>query len=180
VIRVITIAAVLGAVGGAGGGTLAATVHNEQGTSAPKEALVLGRAAAFTVPGVGLAAGDVMQRPLDLKNRGNVPFSAVALTTSASPASALDSDTVDGLHLRVDSCPGSWRKDKRTKQYACKKLPTNLVGLRPLLGDNMVLQGLGIRKGKTVHLLLTVSLPATAPNALQGKTSTVTYTFTAG
>ena len=179
-IRFIAVAAAIGAVGGAGGGTLAATVYGKNGGgSAPRGKLVLGQKASFEVPGVGLAAGDQMQRPFDLTNVGKKNFSALAVTTAASPSSPLDSDAANGLQLRIDSCSSGWKKVKGTQEYACKKPPRGLVALRPVIGSGVVLQGLTLAKAKTAHLLLTVSLPATAPNALQGQTTSLTYTFTA-
>src|SRR5204862_3999463 len=42
-----------------------------------------------------VAAGDSLQRALDLNYAGSISFGSVTLTTSASPSSALDTDTTD-------------------------------------------------------------------------------------
>ena len=180
-IRIIAVAAAIGAVGGAGGGTLAATVYDKHGGggSAPKAGLALGQKASFAVPGVGLAAGDQMQRPLDLKNMGKKNFAALAVTTAASPSTPLDTDAANGLQLRIDTCSSSWKKLDGTQEYACQKPTRSVVTRRPVIGNGVVLSGLALARGKTAHLLLTVSLPDSAPNTLQGQTTSLTYTFTA-
>ncbi|MDX6507898.1 MAG: spore coat-associated protein, partial [Gaiellaceae bacterium] len=51
-----------------------------------------------------IAAGDTMQRAIDLNYAGSVDFGSTTLTTSASSSSALDTDVIDGLHLAIDKC----------------------------------------------------------------------------
>src|SRR5215210_4512675 len=58
--------------------------------------------APFSRLGTGagpIAAGDTMQRAIDLNYAGSIDFSAVTLTTSAAPSSLLDTDNTDGLHI---------------------------------------------------------------------------------
>jgi spore coat-associated protein N len=182
VLKVLLLLGALGALLGGGGGTLAARLQ-PHGAKVSQVAIALGkpgRANQLNVPGVGLAAGDTMQRPFDLKNAGKVDFTAVTLTTTASPSSTLDTDPSGGLHIQLDSCPKKWTQVKKSPTYTCKGAIASVLALRPVLGTNVVVPGLAhLKKKKTVHLLMTIVLPASAPNSVQGQTSTLTYTFTA-
>ncbi len=182
-LKFLLVAVAFGALLGGGGGTLAASLHHTHGTKVARVAIDLGKpgnANRLSVPAVAVAAGDRIQRPFDLKNAGKTALQTVALTTTASPSSRLDTDAVNGLQLRIDRCPSSWKQIKKTPQYGCKKPITNVVAPRPVIGTDVTLSGLGgLAKHKTAHLLLTLTLPVAAPNGLQGQRTSLTYTFTA-
>src|SRR4051794_11749846 len=103
-------AAVLGSLGGAGGGTLAATMKHSPRERPVEVALGKpGKKNTLAVPGVALAAGDQLQRPFDLSNSGGAPLAGVALTTTAPFSSGLDTDVVNGLQMQIDSCAKGWK-----------------------------------------------------------------------
>jgi spore coat-associated protein N len=129
--------------------------------------------------GAGLiAAGDSMQRALDLNYAGSVDVGSATLTTSASPSSALDTDTTDGLQLAIDKCSVAWTEAGPPYTYTCGGSVSTVLASRPLIGSNVALSNLTLTAGTTDHLRVTVTLPSTAGNGLQNLSSTVGYTFT--
>lgn len=181
-LKILAISAVLGSLGGVGGGALATVLQPQPHGSKPTVLIDLGKpgaAGAFSLSASNLAAGDWIQRPFDLVNKSRKPLSAFALTISASPSSALDTDVVDGLQLQIDRCRKAWTFDRETRHYACASPVIPVVSTRPVIGTDIVLgnvDDIRRKKGKA-RLLVTLTLPPTAPNALQGQSSTLTYTF---
>jgi spore coat-associated protein N len=53
-----------------------------------------------------------------------------------------------------------------------------VLSSRAIIGSGLALSNLTMTSGATNHLRVTVSLPSSAGNALQGLSSTITYTFT--
>ena len=125
-----------------------------------------------------IAAGDTMQRAIDLNYAGSVDFASATLTTNASASSALDTDATDGLQLSVDKCSVAWTESGPPYTYTCGGSTSSVLASRPLVGSNVTLSTLTLTAGSTDHLRVTVSLPSTAGNGLQGLSSTVGYTFT--
>jgi spore coat-associated protein N len=125
-----------------------------------------------------IAAGDSMQRAIDLNYAGSVSFGSVTLTTSASPSSALDTDTTDGLQLAIDKCSVAWTESGPPYTYTCSGTTSSVLASQPIVGSNVALSNLTLTAGSTDHLRVTVTLPGTAGNALQNLSSTIAYTFT--
>jgi hypothetical protein len=119
-------------------------------------------------PAVGLAAGDRDERILDLKTGGR---SRVKLVVSSWPASLLVDPTL-GLRLRIERCAKKWRKRGHT--WSCHGRTSTVLSGAPALGRH-VLRKLA-RRGQT-HLRLTLTLPRSAPNSLQGLTAHLLYRF---
>jgi hypothetical protein len=179
--RILALAAVLGSLGGAGGGTLAAVLH-QPAPHVPRVQIALGKpgpANQLGLPTVALAAGDRLQRTFDLRSQGSGAIAAVALSSSASPSSMLDRDPVNGLQLRIDRCSDAWQSQPPSR-YTCSGQQSEIVAWRPVIGTAVPLAGLaGLKRTKPAHLLLTLELPQRAPNAFQGQRSQLTYTFVA-
>jgi predicted ribosomally synthesized peptide with SipW-like signal peptide len=125
-----------------------------------------------------IAAGDTMQRAIDLNYAGSVDFGSTTLTTSASSSSALDTDVIDGLHLAIDKCSVAWTESGPPYTYTCGGTTSSVLASRALIGSNLALSNLTLTAGTTDHLRVTVTLPSTAGNTLQNLSSTVGYTFT--
>ena len=125
-----------------------------------------------------IAAGDTMQRALDLDYAGSLAFGSVTLTTSASPSSALDTDTTDGLHLAIDRCSVAWTESGPPYTYTCGGSTSTVLASQALIGSNVALSNLTLSAGSTDHLRLTLTLPSSAGNSLQNKSSTISYVFT--
>jgi predicted ribosomally synthesized peptide with SipW-like signal peptide len=125
-----------------------------------------------------IAAGDTMQRAIDLNYAGSVSFGSVALTTNASTSSALDTDTTDGLQVAIDKCSVAWTESGPPYTYTCGGSASTVLASQPIIGSNLALSNLTLTAGTTDHLRVTVTLPSTAGNALQNLSSTIAYTFT--
>ena len=125
-----------------------------------------------------IAAGDTMQRAIDLNYAGSVSFGSVTLTTNASPSSALDTNTTDGLQVAIDKCSVAWTESGPPFTYTCSGSTSSVLASQPIIGSNLALSNLTLTAGSTDHLRVTVTLPSTAGNTLQNLSSTIAYTFT--
>ena len=137
--------------------------------------------APFSRLGTGagpIAAGDTMQRAIDLNYAGTIDFSAVTLTTSAAPSSLLDTDATDGLHIVIDKCSATWTESGPPYTYTCGGSTSSVLASSSIIGANVALTNLTLTAGATDHLRATITLPSTAGNTLQNQSSTLTYAFT--
>jgi len=125
-----------------------------------------------------IAAGDSMQRAIDLNYAGSISFASATLTTSASPSSALDTDATDGLQVAIDKCSVAWTESGPPYTYTCGGSTSTVLASSALIGTNVALSNLTLTAGTTDHLRVTVTLPSTAGNTFQNLSSTVGYTFT--
>jgi len=125
-----------------------------------------------------IAAGDSMQRAIDLNYAGSISFGSATLTTSASASSALDTDATDGLHIAIDKCSVAWTESGPPYTYTCGGSTSTVLASSPVIGSNVALSNLTLTAGSTEHLRVTVTLPSTAGNTFQNLSSTVGYTFT--
>jgi spore coat-associated protein N len=132
----------------------------------------------LTVGATAIAAGDTMQRSFDLAYAGSVSFQSVTLTTTASPSTALDTDGTDGLHMAIDKCSVAWTESGPPYTYTCGGSTSSVLASTPVIGADTALSNLTLTAGATDHLRLTLTLPSSAGNTLQNKSSTITYTFT--
>jgi len=125
-----------------------------------------------------IAAGDSMQRAIDLNYAGSISFGSATLTTSASASSALDTDATDGPHIAIDKCSVAWTESGPPYTYTCGGSTSTVLASSPVIGSNVALSNLTLTAGSTDHLRVTVTLPSTAGNTFQNLSSTVGYTFT--
>ena len=125
-----------------------------------------------------IAAGDSMQRAIDLNYAGSISFGSATLTTSASASSALDTDASDGLHIAIDKCSVAWTESGPPYTYTCGGSSSTVLASSPVIGSNVALSNLTLTAGSTDHLRVTVTLPSSAGNTFQNLSSTVGYTFT--
>jgi spore coat-associated protein N len=144
----------------------------------------------LTVNATDVVPGDIISRAADLISTNSDPLSAVTLTTTATTSSLLNTDTTNGLKMTVQTCTVSWTENATNAPgytYTCggssayllgtagTPVPviTTTVGGAPLAGLNALSSA-----SATDHLLVTLSLPAAAPNTMQSLTSTIQYSFT--
>ena len=125
-----------------------------------------------------VAAGDSMQRAIDLNYAGSISFGSATLTTNATASSALDTDTTDGLHMAIDKCSVAWTESGPPYTYTCSGTTSSVLASAPVVGSNLALSNLTLTAGSTDHLRVTVTLPGTAGNSLENLSSTIAYTFT--
>jgi len=125
-----------------------------------------------------IAAGDTMQRMIDLSYSGSISFGSATLTTNATSSSGLDTDATDGLHITIDKCSQAWTESGPPYTYTCGGSSSSVLASRALIGSAIALSNLTLTAGSTDHLRVTVTLPSSADNTLQNKSSTIDYTFT--
>lgn len=123
----------------------------------------------------GLGSGDWFERAITVSAGTGLPVGSWALSTSASPSSALDTTATHGLRLKVESCDTPWTvaDSGGVKTHSCSTRKV-VVEERDIRVTDQPLSGLGT---STVHLLLTVKLADSAPDTLQSLSSTIAYTF---
>jgi len=140
-----------------------------------------GPANRLTIGATNLVAGDTIQRAVDLVNNGTASsdnLSSIQLTTTASPSSALDTDATNGLQMQIDKCSVAWTESGPPYTYTCGGTTTSVLASRAAIGANLALASLAsLTTGQTDHLRVTLTLPASAPNSLQGQSSSISYNF---
>ena len=115
-------------------------------------------AAGSLVSLTGLVPGDTATRTVTITNAGNAPFS-YATAVSATAATALWTDTVNGLQVSVS-------------RGASTLYTGSLAGLSIAASPTVAVAG-------TDTLTFVFSLPTTAGNTFQGLTQDFTVTYTA-
>ncbi|WP_029431489.1 TasA family protein [Blastococcus sp. URHD0036] len=146
----------------------------------------------LSTPGAAIPAttgnfvpGDSMTRAVTLVNSGTSALSSVTLGTTATVSSVLNTDA-NGLQLNVKSCTVPWTQGgtATAPTYTCGGTVTDfgttaavsnrtLAGLKSLNPVDAAVPGSG-----TDYLTFTISLPTTAGDNLQGKSSTLSLVFT--
>jgi spore coat-associated protein N len=128
-----------------------------------------------------IAAGDTIQRSVDLINQGTLNLSAVTLTTTATTSSLLNTDTTNGLQMQIDKCSAAWTEGGTAPAYTytCSGTTSSVLASTPVIGSNMTLSNLSaLTAGATDHLRVTLTLPGAAGNTLQNQSSVISYQFT--
>jgi predicted ribosomally synthesized peptide with SipW-like signal peptide len=137
----------------------------------------------LTVGATNVAPGDTIQRAVDITNTaGGLDFASVSLTTAATTSSLLDTDATNGLQMVVDKCSAAWSETPVGAgfTYTCSGTTSSVIASRQVIGSTLPLGALAsLTAGNTDHLRVTLTLPATANNTFQGKSSTIQYTFDA-
>lgn len=134
----------------------------------------------LSVPVTGLLPGDKVEKLVKLSNTGNSALNNITLDTSAgATGSLLTSELVNGLQLTIENCATAWTG--ATAPYTCAGGSTTVLASAPVLTvtPKTLANLTSLAAGQTDNLKVTTALPGSAPNALQGLTSTVGFTFTA-
>ncbi len=185
--KIVASVAVLGSAATVAGlgtfGTFTATTSASTTVATGTVNLALGTAGSaanrLTLGATGLVPGDSMQRAVDLTNTGDQNLASVTLVTTATTSSVLNTDTTNGLQLKVESCPTAWTESGSSPAftYTCAS-PTTLVSSVPVIQSGAALTGISSLTASGVdHLRVTLSLPTSADNTFQNKTSTLLFTF---
>jgi len=139
-----------------------------------------------------LVPGDEPQRELVLANTGNLPLSSVVLSAASSTSTALTASSSSALTITVSSCSVAWTTTtlpNGTTSYSCSGTLDNLVSepLATLIASPAILVGTpqGVEctaalcaPNGTWDLVVTLTLPPTAPSSDQGLSSNLTLTAT--
>jgi predicted ribosomally synthesized peptide with SipW-like signal peptide len=124
-----------------------------------------------------IAAGDTMQRAIDLSYSGSISFGSATLTTNATTSSLLDTDATNGLQIAIDKCSQAWTESGPPYTYTCGGSTSTVLASRALIGSSIALSNLTLTAGSTDHLRATITFPSSAGNTLQNQSSTISYTF---
>jgi spore coat-associated protein N len=133
----------------------------------------------LSVGATNVAAGDTIDRAVDLKNIGTIAVSGITLTTTATTSSLLDTDTTNGLQMVIDRCSVAWTESAFPYTYTCSGTQTSALASRPVIGATLTLNGINVNANTDNYLRVHLTLPSTAGNTLQSQTSVVNYAFTA-
>lgn len=184
--KVLASAAVLAAAAAVAGlgtfGSFTSTTSASQAVDSGTVEIALspgGRTEELNLPATGLVPGDTVARAFNLSNTGDQDLSGVSLTSTATPSSKLDTDTAQGLQLKVEACSVPWTPTSTPAAYTCSGSTGIVLAERPVIGANLGVSNLAsLTAGKTDHLVATMTLPATAGNSLQGQSSVINFTLT--
>ena len=138
-----------------------------------------GGAVAIPVTTSGFVPGDSMSRAVDLVNDGTAGLSSVYLDSVATVSSLLNTDKVNGLQLAVKSCSVAWTQGgtATAPTYTCAGAErTVLAG--GVVSNAALDNPASLNPGGVDHLVFTISLPTSAGNEFQAKSSSLSLTFT--
>jgi predicted ribosomally synthesized peptide with SipW-like signal peptide len=138
-----------------------------------------GAANRMSASATNVAAGDTMQRAVDLVNTSSLALASETLTTNATISSALDTDATNGLQLVIDKCSVAWTEAGTAPAYTytCGGTTSSVLASRAVIGSSIALSNTSLAAGGgTDHLRLTWTLPSAS--TLQGLSSTINYSFT--
>ena len=186
--KLLASAAVVGAAASiAGLGTYAtwtsSTPAQNQTVSAGTVQIALGSTNRLTTNATGLVPGDVVERAVDLTGpaSGVTGIGSISLGVTVGASTLLDSDTTNGLHINVDSCPSAWTEGGTAPAYTytCSGSITSLVSNQPVIGNFNLPSLNSMNVGGVDHLKVKLTLPASAPTTMMGLSDTLSYVFTA-
>ena len=127
----------------------------------------------LTMTGANLVPGDSVSTRLQLMNSGELDMAAIGLSVTAPNSSVLDTDKVDGLRLTIDSCSVNWAADN-----TCAGVTNNVLASTPVTTPGTLKNLTSTSAHKTDNLLVKLTLPTSADNKFQGKTSKLELVFT--
>ncbi len=133
----------------------------------------------LSVGASNIAAGDTIQRAVDVKDSGSIALSGVSLTTTATTSSLLDTDATNGLQMVIDRCSVAWTESATPYTYTCSGTTSSVVASRAVIGAGIALSNLTLTANTDNYLRVTLTLPSTAGNTFQNQSSVINYAFTA-
>jgi predicted ribosomally synthesized peptide with SipW-like signal peptide len=178
----------LGAVGAiAGLGTYAqftdSTTASHTITSGTVDINLAGDGTSSTTATVtNFAAGDLVERAVDLTNDGNIALSGVTLSSTFGSNNLLKTGA-DGLTSKIERCAAGWVESTTGTpgglHYTCVAGAQNVLSVAAGPQTNAALSNLDLSAGAHNHLVITTELPSTADNTYETLSNAVTYTFNA-
>lgn len=185
--KVLASAALLAAAAGvAGMGTYGGFTATTKADTAVKSATVKLTGAdtsTLVLAATGAIPGDTMQRAVTLVNAGDQDLTGITLTTAATTSSLLDTDKTNGLQMQIDRCPVAWTQAGTSPSYtytcvgAGNPQVTTILAGTPVAGT-FPLSTLNSKVASgTDFLRVTLAVPATADDKLQGQNSAINFNF---
>ncbi len=137
-------------------------------------------AVAIPVTTTGFVPGDTLSRSVDLTNDGAAALGSVHLaSTLTSPANVLTTDAINGLQLSVKACSVAWTQGgtSTAPTYTCSGTERTILS-GPAVNSAALSSPASLAVGGVDRLVFTLSLPASADNTFQGKSASLSLTFT--
>lgn len=134
----------------------------------------------FSLDATDLAAGDTVQRTVDLAIGGGIAVSGIDFASAATTSSALDTDGTNGLQLQIDRCSQPWTEAGSSPgfTYSCGGTTSSVLAAGAVIRSTSALSNMLVGSGQTNHLRLLWTLPSAADQAtFGGVSSTIDYTF---
>jgi predicted ribosomally synthesized peptide with SipW-like signal peptide len=134
---------------------------------------------AVPVTTAGFVPGDSLTRAITLVNDGSAQLGAISFASVATVGSVLTTDTVNGLQLSLRSCSVPWTQSgpSTAPTYACSGTTQTLATGAAVTNVGLT-NPASLNAGGVDHLAFTVSLPVSADNTFQGKSATLSLSFT--
>jgi hypothetical protein len=168
---VIGAAAAVAGMGTFGTFTDSSTPVNTTITTGTVDIDVTGPGVTVPVTTAGFVPGDSVTQTVNLMNKGTAALGSVSLSTTAAAPSVLTTDLTKGLQLAIKSCSVAWTGS------TCSA-GEQLLGSGPAISNFNLANAASLNAGGTDYLAFTISLPAGADNTFQGKSATLSLTFT--
>jgi hypothetical protein len=118
--------------------------------------------------------GASVTQAINLVNDGDAALASVRLATVATQSSVMDTDTVNGVQMTVQSCAVAWTSD-----FTCTPGARTLLASGPVVRNSPLTNPASVTAGATDHLAVTLSLPTGAGDAFKDQSSGLALTFTA-
>ena len=131
---------------------------------------------ALAVTTAGFVPGDSLTRPVNLINNGTSPLASILLQSTVATPSVLTTDAANGLQLAVKSCAVVWTAGPNNS-WTCSSGERTLAS-GGAVGNKVLDNPASLAAGASDNLAVTISLPTSADNTFQGKTATLSLTFT--
>ena len=132
---------------------------------------------SISVDATNIAAGDWLDRVVNLKNDGSIDITGIDLATVATNSSLLDGP--GGLQMTIDLCSTGWvQATPSPLTYTCGGAVTNVITSQPVVGSYS-LTGLSATAGDTNSMKVRLTLPSAANDTFENQASTIQYTFSA-
>lgn len=135
----------------------------------------------LSISASNIAPGDTIDRAVDIIDGGTVDIGSVALTTTATTSSLLDTDTTNGLQMQIDKCSVAWTESGGpvVYTYSCSGTTTSVIASRPVIGASLPMNSLVLTATTHNYLKVRLTLPSAAGNTFKSISSTVNYSFVA-
>jgi hypothetical protein len=139
-----------------------------------------GGAVAIPLTTTGFVPGDSMTRAVNLINDGGSGLGSVTVSSVlTSPATVLTSDVVNGLQLTIKGCSVAWTQGgtPTAPTYSCAGTERTVLS-GAAVNSAPLASPASLAAGGVDNLVFSISLPATADNTFQGKSASLSLTFT--
>ena len=133
----------------------------------------------LSVGATNVAAGDTLQRAVDIKDTGTIALGSLTLTTTATTSSLLDTDATNGLQLTIDKCSVAWTESGPPYTYTCGGTTSTVLASASVIGSNFSLSNITLTAGTDNYARVTLTLPGSSGNTFQNLTSVINFGFTA-